>query len=184
MVFPHWAVLADPEMTEEPWFYVGDQRMQGPNWWRGVLERVLPVLEHCQPSLSVGQLVTGRGMPPAAGDAGLHTGCVCLGRCQGWLDSQHEFDLQLHGRHSKNSTSLSRGYLKVKRLAFADNEKPFYLHQLLCYMYHGPPPRCKPTVHHRCHHKLCILPWHLKWSDQSENVSAGNAHRRQEDYHR
>jgi hypothetical protein len=90
-----------------------------------------------------------------------------------------------HGKSANKPRCPNRGYMKVKAGKFGGNDLEFYLHQLLCYMYHGPPPAHlgpHPVVHHKCHHKLCILPWHMEWVTQGGNVEAGREHKRRRDW--
>lgn len=84
-------------------------------------------------------------------------------------DGRH-FKLQPHGPRAGPSSA----YMKAKPHCMAmGNHSEFYLHHLLCWMYHGPPPSPNHVAGHLCHHKRCLLPWHLAWMLQSENVQMG-----------
>lgn len=101
----------------------------------------------------------------------LGTQCVLVSRGMRWLKrGDVAFKLMPHGNKSKRS--MSSAYIKVKAGKWAPHTREVYLHDLLCWMYNGPPPQdlgVNAIVGHVCEHKLCICPWHLKWMDKSEN---------------
>ena len=39
-----------------------------------------------------------------------------------------------------------------------------------------------PKVHHKCHHSMCCLPWHMEWVPHNANIGKGYKRRRQDDY--
>ena len=187
---PEWAVLqAGQPGVRVPKQYCGIRpraplaQPQGPNWWNGMLANLDYVLEWCSPILTWHELRDGDGLAGNPSHPNLHTDCCCLDiSCRAWMRSQHVFKLQPHGKHAKSSTSLSRGYLKVKLGGFHDNTVEFYLHYIICYAYYGPPPFKEAVVGHLCHHKLCLLPWHMIWMEQGANVQMAWDHARQLDY--
>lgn len=108
----------------------------------------------------------------------LHTQCYVLGSAQKWLkEHKTTFRLQPHGSKSSSPSSPNRGYLKVRACSLGEPHPEFYLHHLICHLYHGPPPSPSLVCMHKCQHKLCVLPWHLEWGTQSDNVAQGWAMR-------
>lgn len=172
-----------------PGFYAANpsgalQHPQSSNWWIGVLRRLDYLLEWCWPMLSWDQLQAGDGLGPNLAHPELHTECCCLSQCSTWLKSRPGFKLVANGKHGKSKTSKSRGYVKATVGCFVDNTSEFYVHQLLCYAFYGPPPDdgAKYVVGHLCHHKLCMCPWHLAYMQQRTNVQMGIDHAAQLDY--
>lgn len=169
-------------------------------YFSGLLTHLDDLLRCCTPLLPAqsSSLRSGRGLEvvqdsvKVASDGGeevewpLYTQCLLVVNCKSYLKEEGcPFKLQPHGRHGGSRTSKSSGYLKVKGGSW-DHQGPgdVYLHQLLCWMYWGPPPEQggqKMVVGHCCHHKQCICPWHLRWMSQGQNVRMGNLHRRQQD---
>lgn len=182
-----WAVLQPGRLTPAP-PYFGEGQAKSAAWWAGVLSSLEPLVEDaCQvykaspkASLSFQQWRGGLGMPAHPSmPTTLHTQCYVVGPCKRWLageQGQH-FKLQPHpgGKHG-----ASGAYMKAQPYChLMGNPEPFYIHHLLCWMYHGPPPAHPPpaggtwVAGHMCHHKLCLLPWHLAWVPQSQNVHMG-----------
>lgn len=115
----------------------------------------------------------GTGIPAHPSQPYLGTRCVVPpGTGTGFLADLHgKFRLQPHG---SSQHGCNRGYFKVPITGWGNhNDKEFYLHDMLCYMYAGPSPDPTLVVGHLCGNKLCILPWHLYWIPQSDNVLMG-----------
>lgn len=156
------------------------------DWWKRQLEKLMkPVLKQCHPTKTFKAFQRGQPI------GGVHA-CVCLGWGKSWLEQAPSkrgggamglLKMMPHGKQSSSRKSLNRAYLKVLKGAIDDEgfiNRECYLHQLLCFMYHGPCPSTNKggVAGHRCHHKLCILPWHIEWITQSQNVAEGYEHRR------
>lgn len=47
----------------------------------------------------------------------------------------------------------------------------YYVHRLVCYEVHGPPPTAKHLVLHSCHNRSCCNPAHLRWGTPAENMA-------------
>lgn len=117
----------------------------------------------------------------------LFTPCYIVGGIKGWLKTEegNHLKMQPHGSTKHNPRCPRRAYVHVKKGKLYDNEEEFGLHRLLCYIYHGPPPPElgeNAQVSHKCHHKLCICPWHMEWATQADNVLASWKHKKQKDY--
>lgn len=116
----------------------------------------------------VDAFVEGTGLPTHPTKPEWHTECVLISKCQRWL-KQHPMTYRLQPCGSTSRSSMDRGYLKVVENGLVEDTYEVYLHQLLCYMYHGPAPG-GTEVGHRCEHKTCICPWHLLWVTASANA--------------
>lgn len=183
---PIWDVLQSGRLTPAP-PYFGEEHGKPAVWWDGVLVQLEPLAEVWQvykatpkATITWQQFKAGQGLPAHPSQpALLHTQCLVVGPCKTWLageQGQH-FKQQPHpvGKHG-----VSGAYMKAHPFCHnMSNPEPFYIHHLLCWMYHGPPPDHPPpdggpwVAGHLCNHKLCLLPWHLKWMSQSQNVRMG-----------
>lgn len=162
---PRLILHGDPEDSDdpdEPWMFTIQQLLDGPL-------PMHPIQHHV---------------------AALHTPCYIVGSIESWLrrgeGGAHRFRVQAHGNTAAKPRCPNRGYLHVNAFACDHNTHDFALHRLLCYLYHGPPPDVEAgeppiVVHHICHHKLCILPWHMEWVTQAANVQAAWDHMRRVD---
>ena len=168
-----------------PAFYHSSPTQQDNVWWEGLRLRLKPLVEQgctvygSKDKISWEQWLTGDGLPANLADSKLKTQCLVLAHSETWLAKfdEHPFRLQPHGQKT-DRRSPNRGYIKVKANGFSTTQpstqdKSFYVHTLLCYMFHGPKRGAKQVAGHMCHHKLCILPWHLKWISQSDNIKMG-----------
>ena len=165
------------------------------HWWLGALYNLVEgpnpaqpdvhLLNMCRPPIvNLMNWLNGVGFVAHPTKPELLTKCACLRDFQTVLASPwyaSKFKFQPHGKFPPTSTSFNRGYLKVRDGA-ADQPgqrgwitKEFYLHNLLCYAMRGPKPADEPNhvAGHLCHHKLCMLPWHLDWMSQAHNVQMG-----------
>ncbi len=172
-----WTVCqGSPTVT--PDYFTTQPQARSYHWWRGVREELEGLVERChtntrpQAAITWAQYKTGTGLPAHPRHANLHTCCVVPPRAgSAFLRGlEHAFRLQPHGRHPEGH---SRGYLKVPRRGWGANDREFYLHDLLCYMYRGPSTNPSLVVGHLCGNKLCVLPWHLNYISQSANVRQG-----------
>lgn len=192
MVFnPQWHVFTH-NTTREPDFMTTRPSHRNRTWWRGLMANFEPLLEKVKPTITVGELK--RGEVPAYGyvDPDLpqgawqhHTVCVIVGNCHKWLRTNSTFKLKKVGKHANSKTSKNRGYIWIPpfSLEYLDNQdQGFYLHQLLCYMYRGPPGNDNLEVCHRCHCKLCIIPWHMQWGTPGDNIQQAWDHKKHVDY--
>lgn len=72
--------------------------------------------------------------------------------------------------------TTSGSYLKVDlgAVKVEGKDKPTNMimgvHELLCYLMHGPRGKDKEVVH-VCEHKWCINPHHLRWKSHAENMA-------------
>lgn len=116
------------------------------------------------------------GLPPPDKPECL-TGCILATKLDGFLNGAHatghHFKLAVAPGYTRNSWSLKKGYLKVKAGHWLFGQ-PFpcselYLHQVLCFMYRGPPTNPGHIVLHLCETKLCLCPWHVMWGTRGEN---------------
>lgn len=114
---------------------------------------------------------TGVGLPPHKSQKFLHSPCMFPPKGNAFLGGAMAtmYKLQPHPGVGHN-----RAYFKVKKAMWdGHNDRDFYLHDMLCYMFHGPPPDPTLVVGHLCGNKLCCCPWHLYWIPQSDNVKMG-----------
>ena len=44
-----------------------------------------------------------------------------------------------------------------------------YLHRLICWLFHGPPPSMLMVASHLCHNRLCVNPLHIMWATLLQN---------------
>lgn len=185
---PQWATLEPGHFTMQPGFFTGNPQLMGPLWWGGLRNRLEPLVANClqlfpsqqvQP-ITFQQWCSGQLPAHSTCPTTLHTQCCVVGKCKTWLAGQGTFFLMPHGSR-RGPTNPNRAYVKVHAFALdGENEHEFYLHTLLCYMYHGPPPSPHRVAGHLCSHKLCCLPWHLAWITQSANVAMGHAQRKRQ----
>lgn len=164
-----------------PGFCCTQPLIQDHHWWSGMRAFLRPLVEVCHMNGSTPQvhptwdqykdgalLLPEFAHPSMPGH--LYTTCIVPpGRGSSFLNP-NTFKLQPHGSHM---SGMSRGYFKVKQGAVGFNDKEFYLHDLLCYMFNGPSPDPDLVAGHMCGNKLCICPWHLYWITQSDNVKMG-----------
>lgn len=152
-------------------------------WWRGMRDFMQPLVERCHVNRITPevhptwqQYIDGSLLLPEFAHQSmpghLYTRCLvppCTG--SSFLDPIADtFRLQPHGTYQHG---MSRAYFKVKQGALGFNDKEFYLHDLICYMFNGPSPDPELVAGHMCGNKLCICPWHLYWITQSDNVKMG-----------
>lgn len=183
-----WAVCQVGTHHELPSFFNTTPSLRGHLWWVGLRDILEALVRRCHPHPPLAdvdmedQLITdfliyksGQGLPPHPSMPTLHTKCVVPPRGHGWVHHeslQGRYKMQPHPGGGRDGQS--RAYIKVKKFMFDnENNKEFYLHNLLCYMYNGPSPAPDLVVGHLCGNKLCILPWHMAWISQSLNVEMG-----------
>jgi hypothetical protein len=178
---PDWWLLRQQGHVMQPPCFCTNPTAQSALWWEGILNRLTRLARCCTPSLASADLQDGTPdldpHPNASHRQQLHTQCCLLTAKAKLAATAKRYKLKTN----RGGQGPSSHYVKVKEFGFDDNDKEFYLHSLLCSMYHGPPPDPTYDVHHKCHHSCCILPWHLEWVTHSDNVLKGNKRRRQED---
>lgn len=166
-----------------PGFCCTQPQLQDHIWWRGLRLFMQPLVARCHvhginPEVhpTWEQYIDGslllQEFPHPAVPGNLYTRCI-VPPCNGssFLDPISDtFRMQPHG---SSLHGMSRAYFKVKLGALGFNDKEFYLHDLLCHMFHGPSHDPSLVVGHLCGNKLCICPWHLYWITQSDNVQMG-----------
>ena len=171
-----WDACKEGTITSSPDFFTTNPQPKDHTWWVGLREYMEPLVDKCHilgispyMSISWASYRNGAGIPAHPRHAYLHTSCVVPPGGTGFLDDLPKFKLQPHGSCQQG---CSRGYFKVPKDE-RGNDKEFYLHDILCYMYNGPPPDPSLVVGHLCGNKLCILGWHLYWITQADNVVMG-----------
>lgn len=45
------------------------------------------------------------------------------------------------------------------------------VHRIVCFLFHGPPPKLAPNAIHSCDRPLCCNPKHLRWGSQKDNYA-------------
>lgn len=181
-----WDVCQVGTEHELPSFFHSTNSMKDHLWWVGLRDILEPLVKECHihpPTHGVGyqkiedfnMYKTGGGLPPHPSQAYLHTKCVVPPAGSEFIREaslQGRYKLQPHP--GSGQQGQSRAYIKVLRLKFdGKNDREFYLHSILCYMYNGPPADPELVAGHLCGNKMCILPWHLYWITQSDNVKMG-----------
>lgn len=119
----------------------------------------------------------------AWGEHPLHTECVVVKQAKRFFRSDDGHSWKFSSQTHKSGTkSVNSKYLRLTEdglLAETGlSHTSILLHRLLCHMYHGPPPTPTHAVGHLCEHKLCILPWHMYWMPQGDNLRRHRAHSR------
>ena len=141
------------------------------------------LLQSCSPPMQAQWLIDGPpfgqlplGFPPPDKDPQCITQCILATTLPRFFNTDptgNQFRLALVPPYTSKSKSLNRGYLKVIEgdwlfgLPFPCSE--LFLHQVLCFMYRGPPTDPDHVVLHLCGHKLCLCPWHMLWGTRGEH---------------
>lgn len=195
---PTWHV-EDNLHTDLPSFLGMGEGTRDAQWWEGIFNRLnthkffdtlaFPQLEGEAPNKMLAFKQGTAILEDHPYFPELFTPCFLLTYFRRWLKKNgHNFCKfkadGLRGRHSKN-----QGYIQVKPNTLVQGStKPFYLHDLICYMFRGPPAlpadddadsdsdsdddvdnNAPLRAIHLCECKLCFCPWHLAWRSQSEN---------------
>lgn len=169
-----WAVLKAKPGSWVPWpaWYSEDRAGQEPDTWDGKFGRQLgPLYKECSPSRTWECVRAGRQGP----------GCLCPTHSRAfWQQQAGRLSLKYKGKHSRRSQSKNRAYVQVEAGAWDSNHFSFYVHTLICYAYHGPPPSGmkNPCAAHSCGNRLCLNPLHIRWESKSVDKAEDWAHRR------
>lgn len=187
---PKWQYLKRGRHLQ-PAFFTEHPTWESSMYYAGLVGKLEGLLQQCQPldpairdeRWTVGSFTRGP-LPPHPNDPDLPTPCYVVMGIKRWLATEdgEDFRLQPHGATAHKPRCPNRGYMHVKAGGMHDNDFDFALHRLLCHLYHGPPPSPHHVVHHKCHHKLCLCPWHMEWCTQGDNVQAAWDHAKQRDY--
>lgn len=178
-----WHVFSHP-MTQSPPFILARQQLEDQVWWGGLLTPLSPMLERCHnlAAPKVENYREGSGIPPHPSHVGLlHTECLVVSNAKGFCSQYPQrFRWQAHGRQGHKGRGANAGYIKVREQGLYQRVpwREFFLHQLLCWMYRGPPPDGGLEVCHMCQKKTCVAPWHLVWGTGSENALGHVQHKR------
>lgn len=108
----------------------------------------------------------------------LGTVCLCPTNFKGVLESYPaRFKFRKMGKTERGHNA---GFFKVRPggLVIQGPLEEKYLHDLLCWMYRGPPADPSFECIRLCETKTCLCPWHLWWGPRSQNVSGHQAHKR------
>lgn len=151
-----WHVFKNATTEAPPFLVPGQAQLEAP-WWCGILVALERVLDrrHNLEAPKFANYLSGRGTPPHDRQTDLlHTQCLMVSNGKG-LCSEHAstFKWQPQGRqqHSHSSRGANAGYIKLREHGlYPVNHVPWrecYLHQLLHWMYRGPPlagaPACR-----------------------------------------
>lgn len=190
--FLWWATNHGPQ--ELPLFFTTTPTIQLPNYFGGCVGRLAPLVakyhvDRTCPQVDVSWLdyTTGVGLRSSMATThptqpqNLLTKCIVPpNQGAGFLRDLPDFRLQPHGSRMYGP---NRGYVKVRAFAWGEEQdKEFYLHTMLCWLYHGPSPDPACVAGHLCSNKLCMAPWHLYWITQSQNVQMGHNKRHKKHY--
>lgn len=100
---------------------------------------------------------------------------------QGYVEVPHQHSVRQHGLCIPHHNVGQDGYASVKLGSVGGVQKTMRLHQLVTWMFYGPPPiiagpvqpgqeRATLEVGHRCHHKWCMSWQCLQWCTHLENM--------------
>lgn len=184
---PAWHVLHHESTTAPDWLVAGGHPRDN-LWWWGVLNQLEPLYQRC-PTLAgphrVANLRAGQGVEAHPSQPGLlFTRCTAPQNFRGVLASHSsmlKYKAVQRGGSSHASRGSNAGYFKLRAggLGAGTPVVDKYLHDLICFMYRGPPAQPGFECIHLCELKSCLCPWHLWWGPHQANMKGHTLHKRQ-----